>query len=197
MKENLKIAVDFTEKIKDIKGILQIILFGSVSTGEDRADSDIDIAVVYEREKKFEIMKKINSFKPEKVQTTFLNIKDLAKETELVGALSGEGILLHGKPIILNVNKLDLNAKIIISYSLVALKQTDKVKVNRALYGSISKSRFKDKEYITETKGLIAEEGIEKINDGVLLVDRKKSTKIISMLKRFNVSYKEIPVWGY
>lgn len=197
MKENLKTAIDFTEKIKNIKGILQVILFGSVSTGEDRADSDIDVAIIYRKEKKFEIMKKVNNFKPEKIQTTFLDIKDLPKETELVGALSGEGILLYGKPIIINVNKLDLNAKIILSYSLVGLKQTDKVKVNRALYGSISKSKFKGKEYITKTKGLIAEEGIEKINNGVLLIERKKSTKIINMLKRFNVSYKEIPVWVY
>ena len=36
MKENLKIAIDFAEKIKEIRGTLQIILFGSVARGEDK-----------------------------------------------------------------------------------------------------------------------------------------------------------------
>lgn len=197
MKENLKIAIDFTEKIKDIKGIVQIILFGSVARGEDNLNSDVDVAVVYEKKDKFEIMKDVNKFKDEKIQTTFLDINDLPNETELTGALSGEGILLYGQPIRIKTDKIDLNAKILINYSLTNLKQTDKVKVNRALYGSVSKSEFKGKKYKTETKGMVNEPGIEKINKGVLLVDRRKSTKIVKMLKRFGVEVREIAVWSY
>lgn len=197
MKENLKIAVDFAEKIKGIKGIIQIILFGSVSRGEDKANSDIDLAIVYEDRDKFEIMKEANKLKDEKIQATFLNIKELPNETELTGALSGEGILLHGQPIKIKVDKTELKAKILINYSLSKLTQTDKVKVNRALYGSISNSEFKGKKYKTETKGLVNEPGIEKINKGVLLVDRNKATKIINMLKRFGVEFREIPLWTY
>lgn len=197
MKENLQIAVNFAEKIKNIKGVVQIILFGSVATGEDNERSDIDIAVIHNIKEKFKITKEVNKFKPEKVQTTLLNLKDLPKETELVGALSGEGILLYGNPIIIRENKLDLNAKILLPYSLKNLKQTDKVKLNRALYGSISRVIKSNKEYKTVTKGLVKEPGIEKINDGVLLVDRKKSMKLINLFKRFNVEFKEIAVWTY
>ena len=99
MKENLEIATEFAEKIKDIKGILQIILFGSVAFSEDTLRSDIDIAIIHNRKDKFDIMKEVNRFKNEKIQTTFLNINELYKETELVGALSGEGLLLYGRPI--------------------------------------------------------------------------------------------------
>lgn len=197
MKENLKIAIDLTEKIKKIKGIIQIILFGSVARGEDKANSDIDIAIVYGNRDKFEIMKEINKLKDEKIQATFLNVKELINETELIGALSGEGILLYGQPIKIKVDKTELKAKILINYSLSKLTQTNKVKVNRALYGSISKSEFKGKKYKTETKGLINEVGIEKINKGVLLVDRNKAAKIINMLKRFGVEFREIPLWTY
>ena len=47
MKKNIEIAVDFVDKIKGFKGILQIVLFGSVAKGEDKEDSDIDIAVIH------------------------------------------------------------------------------------------------------------------------------------------------------
>ena len=76
MKDNFKLAVEFAEKIKDIKGILQIILFGSVALGEDTVKSDIDIAIIHNRKDKFELMKEINRLKNEEIQTTFLNINE-------------------------------------------------------------------------------------------------------------------------
>lgn len=197
MKENLKIAVDFAEKIRDIEGILQIVLFGSVSRVEDKANSDIDVAVVFDKADKFELSKEINKYKHERIQVTLINIKDLPKETELTGALSGEGLLLYGQPIKISANKIELKPRILISYSLSSLPQTEKVKLNRALYGSISKSEFKGKKYKTETKGIVNEPGIIKINKGVLLVDRRKAVKIINSLKRFGAEVKEIVVWSY
>ena len=196
MKENLKIAADFAQKISKIKGILQVVLFGSVASGEDNVKSDIDIAVIHNRDK-FEVMEKANKVKPEKVQTTFIHINDLYKETELVGALSGEGLLLYGSSIIIKAEKSDLAPKTLISYSLSSMEQTEKVKLSRALYGSISKSRKGKKQYITEVKGLINEPDISKLQKGVLIVARKKSFKIINLLKRFKAEYKEIPVWTY
>lgn len=197
MKENLKIAIEFTEKIKDVKDILQIILFGSVALGEDTSRSDIDIAVIHNRKDKFDIMKEVNRFKNEKIQTTFLNINELYKETELIGALSGEGLILYGRPIKLNINKLELKPRVILIYNLTNLKQTEKVKLNRALSGAVSKSQGKKKTYITEVKGLINEPGIEKLTKGCILVDKNKRSKLINLFKRFNVTYKEIGTWTY
>lgn len=196
MKSNLALAIDFANKAKK-EHIRQIILFGSVARGEDTKESDIDIAVIYDGEDRFKIMNETNKDKPDKIQTTFVDIKQLPEETELAGALSGEGVLLYGEPISIKEKKLNLKPKILINYSLSELPQTEKVKVNRALYGSISKSMSQGKEYKTETKGLTKELGIEKINKGVLLVERRKATKVINMLKRFKAKLKEIPVWTY
>jgi len=197
MKENLTTAIDFAEKIKKIRGILQIILFGSVSRGEDNPRSDIDIAVVFDDVDKFELSKEINKYKHERIQLTLIKLKDLAEETELTGALSGEGLILYGRPIKLKVNDIELQPKVLISYSLRNLPQTEKVKINRALHGSISKSEFKGNKYKTETKGLTNEAGIDRVNKGVLLVERGKSTKIVNVLKRFKAEVKEIVVWTY
>lgn len=197
MKDNIRIAIEFAESIKNIKGILQIILFGSVALGEDKPSSDIDIAIIHNRKDKFDLMKEANRFKHEKIQTVFININELYKETELIGALSGEGLILYGRPIKLNANKLGLKEKIFLIYNMSKLKQNEKVKLNRALFGSISKSYGEKKTYITKTKGLINEPGIEKLAKGCILVDRNKSYKLINLFKRFNVDHKKISIWTY
>lgn len=197
MKSNLALAIEFSQKIKKIPGILQIILFGSVARGEDTFQSDIDIAIIYDHKDKFLLTTKINQNKPPKIQITVISINNIAKETELVGALEGEGILLYGKPIIIQQKKLELISKILISYSLAALPQTEKVKVNRMIYGSVSRSTSHGKEYTTTTKGFVGQPGIEKINDGVLLIERRLATKVITALKRFGCQVKEIAVWTY
>lgn len=191
MRSNLRAAIEFAEKIRNVEGTVSIILFGSVARNEDELTSDIDIAIIHRSKDKALIMKKANKFKPENVQLTFLHINDLPKELELVSAFSGEGLLLYGKPIILKKEDLELKSKSIISYSLSGLKQTEKVKVNRTLYGSVSISG----KYKTVTHGLIAEPGIEKVNKGVLLVERTKAPKIVGVLKRFGAKVKQINAW--
>ncbi len=192
MKQNLKEAVQFTKKVKNIVGIKQIVLFGSVARGEDRPASDVDLAIIYDNIDKFELMKKVNQHKTEKIQLTYVSLNELPEETELCSALAGEGLILSGRPIIFKGN---LSPWILIIYSLVSLPQTEKVKVNRALYGSVSTSMHQGKKYQTITKGQIAEPGIEKISKGVLLVKREKATKIINTLKLFKVKVKEILFW--
>ena len=196
MKKNIKIATQFAGRIKKTKGIIQIILFGSVATGEDTESSDIDIAVVY-RGDKFSIMGEVNRNKPEKIQTTFISIDGLYKETELIGALAGDGILLYGKPMVIKEKGMDLTESVLVSYSLAKLKQSEKVKLNRAIYGSSSKSHKNGKVYITRVKGLASEPGIEKVNDGVLLIQRRKARKVINVLRRFGVEFKQNAVWTY
>ncbi len=197
MNKNLETAITLVQRIKEVPNILQIILFGSVARGEDRATSDIDIAIIHDSRDKFNLMNEVNKHKSEKIQTTFVHLRDLPSETELVGALSGEGLLLYGHPIIIQEKKLNLKPKKIIVYSLTSLPQTEKMKVNRALYGSTSKSSYQGKEYATTTTGLQREPGIVKIGTGVLLVEREKAAKVVNMLKRFKVQVQEIPVWGY
>lgn len=192
-KDSLKTAIEFAGKIRNLKGILSIVLFGSVAKGEDTADSDIDIAIIHDLKNDSKLVKSTNMYKPEKVQITYLNIKNLHKETELVGALSGDGLLLCGKPVIIRENDVELHPKVLVSYSLKGMLQKEKVKLNRALYGSISRSG----KYVTETKGAIAESGVEKVGNGVLLIDRRKSTDIIKALKRFGAKVWQTNIWSY
>lgn len=197
MRRNIKLAIGFSEKIKNLKGILSIVLFGSVARGDDNISSDVDIAIIHERKDESSLREKINEVKPERVQVTILNIKDLPKETEIVGALSGEGLLLHGNPIIIKERELNLRPKLLLNYTLSNLEQKEKVKVSRALYGYVSYSKHKGKNYKSEIKGIVEELGIKKMGRGLILADRRKAQEVINVFKKFNIMYKELPVWTY
>src|SRR3989338_3922762 len=107
MKKNLDTALIFAKHAAKIKGVIQIILFGSVARGDDNASSDIDIALVCQRNKDT-ILQSVNKFKQSNIQVTCLDIGALGKEAELVGALSGEGLLLFGRPFIITARKMAL-----------------------------------------------------------------------------------------
>lgn len=189
-------AVEFAEKIKKFPDVLQIILFGSVARGEEHRDSDIDIAVVYSN-KNEKVMSEIIGLSSEDIQLTHLSIKDLPKEAEVAGALAGEGLILHGRPITITAKKLLLKPKLLISYDLSSLEYKDKMRINRALFGGKSTSRYKGKKYETKTKGVVNEYGIEKISRGVFLVSREKASKVTGTLRRFNAKWMEVSVWTY
>lgn len=190
-------AADFSEKVaKKIKGIVSIILYGSAARGEATRDSDVDIAVIYEN-KSDEIEKQVEKLnKTHRIHVTHFSIEDLKKETSIAAALSGDGILLHGRPVIFTVEEQELKPKVLLVYSIKHLSPPEKMKVQRGLYGYVAKSRHKGKVYTSEMKGLADEAGIEKLTDSVLFVDSKKAGKITALFRQHDVRWKEMIVWA-
>ncbi len=197
MKELLQTAVDFVSRAKETRGVLAIALFGSVARGEEKKTSDVDLVILHNRADKFNLIKEITKFKEEKVQLTFIHQKELAKETELMGVLSGEGLILYGRPVIIQAKGLDLKSKLLLTYDGSSLKQTEKVKLHRALFGAVSTSRRGSKTYTTKTRGIVKELGVEKLGRGCLLLERSKASRVIGSLKRFGARYRELPIWTY
>ena len=146
MKKNLQIAVDFANKLKNSKGVLQIILFGSVAKGEDKDDSDIDIAIVHNLKNIEKLKSFVNKFVHEKIQVAYLNVNGLSKEIEIVSALAGEGLLLYGKPINVSFKGNALEPFILIVYATIGIDKKKRMLLNRALHGSTSKSYYKNRE---------------------------------------------------
>lgn len=200
MKSNFDIALDFIKrirKIKEVKEVLQIVLFGSVARGEDTATSDIDVAVIHNSKDPSKLQTEMNRLKHEKIQLSYIHIDKLSKESELVSALTGEGILLYGHPVNVKFGKEELKPKLLVVYDLSKLPKTDQMRINRALHGSISKSEYKGKRYKTEIKGILNEEGVNKLAKAVVLIDRKKAVKLFNILKRYNAKWKETALWSY
>ena len=197
MKDNFRIAIDFVNEVKKLrnKNILQIILFGSVARGEDTIISDIDIAIIHDLKNIDKLKTKINKFLHDKIQVSYFSLVQLPNETEMLSSLTGEGILLYGQPINVKLKTNELKPKTLIIYDTKEIPRAERMKLNRALHGSVSKSRYKKKEYVTKTTGILKQKGIEKLAKAVLLTDPKKAYSVIKTLKLYNVKWKEISVW--
>ena len=193
----LKELFDFGEKVGKLPGVLTATLFGSAARGEAAIDSDIDVAVIYAK-KDETVMKQVEEFAPPRVHIVHVTPGELEKNVSLAGALSGEGLLLFGKSVVLQAKKLKLRPMIIIAYDTGELDVNTRNKLNHALYGRIStviKSR--KKRYVRKYEGLTARPGISKIGKAVLLVSREKASAVTKTLEAHGAKWKEIPVWTY
>jgi len=191
-----KDAIKLTDKIKNFDEILSVVLFGSVAREEATSDSDIDIAVTYSQ-KKPEIIKKINALADERFQIVHLTLEELRDEPTLAGALSGEGILLHGKPVTICLNDEDLKSRMIIAYDASDLPRNIRSTLYRTLYGGSStylKDGVKKRKYYP---GIIEGIPAQKLAKAVIMVDRHNAPEITKTLRRFHAKWKEIPVWSY
>lgn len=193
---SFKDAVDLAENIKDFPGILSIVLFGSLARGEARTDSKIDLAIIYSKKDR-EIVKWIRYLATDRFNLHHLTLEDLKGKPRIISALSGEGILLYGNPLTLNLDDLGLKAQTIISYDTSRMNQNDRNKLNRALYGGIStylkgKER-KKKRYM----GMVEKIGAKRIGKAVLLTERRNAPEITRTLDNFHAGWKEIAIWSY
>ena len=126
-----------------------------------------------------------------------IDLDELKKDAELKSAMSGEGVLLHGKAVDMTAEGSRLKSRMILSYDTTKMNQNDRNKLNRALYGGISTYRKDGKRIVKEYPGLVERVHAEKLGKGVLMVDRFNSSMIIQTFKSFSAQWREIPVWTY
>ncbi|MDI6884072.1 MAG: hypothetical protein QMD00_02885, partial [Hadesarchaea archaeon] len=155
-----------------------------------------DNAVIY-TEKDDALMKRTEGFAPPRVHIVHATLRDLEKNVSLAGALSGEGLLLSGKPVVLQTQKLKLRPMMIIAYDTKELDVNTRNKLSHALYGRTSVIKCGKKRYVRKYEGLAARPGIMKIGKAVLLVSREKASTITKTLEAHGAKWKEIPVWTY
>lgn len=191
-----KEALEFTDKIKDLKGVLSVVLFGSVARGEATAQSDVDLVVIY-TEKHPKTVKRINSLAPEHFQVLHFTLEELEEEPTMAGALSGEGILLYGKPVTISLDEGDLKSQMLIAYDTSQIPRNSRSTLYRTLYGGNStylKGGVRKKKHYP---GIMDHIPAQKVAKAVILVDRHNAPEIIKTLERFQARWKEIPVWTY
>lgn len=192
----LKELFDFGEKVGKLHGVLVVTLFGSVARGEAIIGSDIDIAVIYAK-KDEATMKLVEKLAPSRTHIVHATSKELEKNVSLAGALSGEGLLLFGKPVVIEVKKLKLKPMLIIAYDTAGLDLNTRNKLSHALYGRTSTAINRGKKLVHRYEGLAARPGIFKIGKAVLLIPREKASMITKTLEAHGAKWKEIPVWTY
>lgn len=192
----LKELFEFGNKLEKIPVVLAAVLFGSAARGEATIDSDIDVAVIYVKKDEV-LMKRVEELAPTRAHIVHVTPRELEKNVSLAGALSGEGLLLAGRPVVLQAKKLKLRPMMIITYNTVELDVNTRNKLNHVLYGRTSILKSGKKRYVRRYEGLAARPAITKIGKGVLLVPREKASMITKTLEAHEAKWKEIPAWTY
>lgn len=190
----LKKAVEITEKIKNRREIASIVYLGDSDVAI--SDEKVNMLIIYSQ-KKDSLLKEVDDLIPKNFQVKHISLNELKENPILMAAVSGEGILLHGKAVEITAEKLKLKSRMIISYDTTDMTQNDRNKMNRALYGGTSSYKKGDERIVKEYHGLVEKVNADKLGKGVLMVDRFNSTLVIQTLRRFGAKWREIPVWAY
>jgi predicted nucleotidyltransferase len=190
-----KDAVELSENIKNFPGIQSVVLFGDLATGKKTSpESKIDMAIIYSKKDR-EIIKWIRYLATDKFKLHHLTPDELKDNPKIIDALSGEGILLQGSPVLLSLEEMELKPKMIISYNTTELAQNDRSKLNRALFGGVSTYLQGNVRKRKNYPGLVEKLHAEHIGKGVLLIDKRNASEITHTLNGFKAQYKEIPIW--
>lgn len=190
---DFKLAAELTLKIKKIKGVISVMYPGAAAS---KTLNDIDLVVVYSVKSESSIQK-VNDLVAGKFRIEQITLDELGNNPELNAAMSGEGVLLHGKAVDVTAEGMKLKSRIILTYDTTQMNQNDRNKLNRALYGGISTYKKNGERIVKEYPGIISKINAMKLGKGVLMVDRFNSSLVIQILKTFKAHWKEIPVWTY
>ena len=188
-------AVELSENIKNFPGIQSVVLFGPLASGEKvPSDSKIDMAIIYSKKDR-EIIKWIRYLATDRFKLHHLTPNELKDKPDVINALTGDGILLQGNPVILALDDSELKSQMLISYNTTELAQNERSKLNRALFGGVSTYLQKGERKKKYYSGIVEKLHVKRIGKGVLLVDRQNAKQITKTLSGFNAKYKEIPIW--
>lgn len=186
-------AVDLTKQIRKVKGVISVFSPGAAAS---KTLKNVDLVVLHSN-KNESSLKNVDELVTDRLRVKQVDLDELEKDAELKSAMSGEGVLLHGKAVDVTAEGSKLKSRMILSYDTTNMNQNDRNKLNRALYGGISTYKKDGERIVKEYPGLVERVNAKKLGKGVLMVDRFNSSMIIQTLKSYSAKWKEIPVWTY
>ena len=206
MKRPLKqIAFEFASQVSDLN-VWSVILFGSVAQGKTQKGSDIDCLVVLDTEgaPPSEVIEHIGRIAADleatyriALQIVYTNRLYEGLDSYFVQKVLGEGVVLYAKSPQVMLNGIAVRPYTVISYTLKALPQAIKMKLNARLYGYNTRKRKGDKVYTSRSVGLLRELGGRKLGRGVLMVPTGKAGVVERLLEEFDAGYTRIDTWLY
>ena len=201
LKQNESLIQDIKKQIRNSKGIKAVIVFGSVAREEDKPNSDIDICVIV-KEKNVSLEKNISNIFLDLEKKYQRNIQMIIcgegfekVERQFLETILREGVLITGNLPPIPIQKLQLEPYSIIKYEMKDLPHSDKMRVNRLLYGKETRKEYKGKIYLSHKKGLVIKlRGIRTGKASVFLPE-KESQRLEKELLELGVKTKKICAW--
>jgi len=200
-KENEPLIKDIKKSVGNIKIIQAIIVFGSVSRGQDKLDSDIDICIVLSKRDPakekiisnsfLELEKKYNR----NIQLLICNEAFKDVERQFLETVLREGQVIFGHLPPIPIQRLQFEPYTIIKYELKNLSHSDKMRLTRLLYGKETRKIYKNKTYISQKKGLLAQLKGMRIGKSSILLPEKESWILEKRFSELGIKTKKVCAW--
>jgi len=198
-------ALELAQKLREIGYLEAIILFGSAARDEMHKKSDIDIlllfnsphnpetgeeaSMVHRMAGEIEMEYKLeNSF-----SFVFMN-RGEKLDSDFLWEVARDGMMLYCKVEKLLGQEEYLKPMALISYQFKGMAPKDKMYVKRRLYGYQVRKNIEGKEYLSEGKGIVTEDG-RKIGRATFMIDAEKSKEIIELFEGRGVKYSIRKIW--
>lgn len=187
--------------IREIAGIDEVesvILYGSHARGEAGKKSDIDILVLVsgkvQKVQKL-VMNVINKHPGSKMVPVVETSKSMGSDPVYFYEILRDGLVLYkkvGSPVKLPFGARKERAKAIYQITLSNLRQRDKSRVNRALYG-VKGIRGKNKKVYLYA-GLLERVGGEMLGRGVVMVPSRAEGEVDDLLGSYSIKFRKLYV---
>jgi len=181
-------------QLSKVKEILATVLYGSCVRGDAGPRSDIDVLVIFNKEKNMRMLEtKVSDLLHNKtrrfVQPVCVSLDHMG-DPGLLARIFREGkVLFAKKPLLLHASTmLDTTPQRIFTFSLAKLTPKNKWLINTALYGkTVSGYNY---------RGILEVMGGKKLGAGVIMVPEQSAQRIIDFFERYKIKPKEIKIWA-
>ncbi len=206
MQEEFKDLIFRFARHASVDEVAYIFLFGSVAKGEADRRSDVDILIVLdtdnsdfeEMDAKTRISELALTLEKEfdrNIQVIFTNKKYERLDAHLIEEVLKDGIILFSKSPSINVQGLEFDHYMLVTFSLKKLTSNEKMKVKRIFYGFKTKKIIKGVTYRYEDKGLVQKLGCLRIGAGVITVPKKNIIALEKELNNLKLKFKTVDLW--
>lgn len=201
-REFLSSVLEFVARADEVPELVAVILFGSVARGDADRRSDIDLCLIFdtrgdpEHGEGMRIARELVRELEAKhgVRISLVAERLRSADPGFLENLCAEGVVVWGRPLVVDARRLRLKRYAIVSYDLSALSNSEKTRFHRALHGYRVVREVRGKRYVSENEGLLRRVRGCAIGRGVVLLPARHLRHLISSSDP-KIKYRVLEVW--
>jgi predicted nucleotidyltransferase len=198
--KSLDDAVEELRREFSERSLRTAVLFGSAARGEATEESDIDLLLIPSSpgsvRPMLRVIKGVEQVHRVKISVVTSHSPALADlETQLRESIVRQGVVLVGSLPDLGTRALDLEPVRLLTLDLRGLTPTNKVRLERELFGYRSVRRYGRRVYRSRTLGKLEALGGRRIGRAVIVVPERAAPEIDRIVRSHGARRVLVPAW--